>query len=372
MRPPLHAGEVVQVTGDSGQGLTRLAEQLLREEKEVGVVGQDAAAHISMLRATVAEEVAFGLEQRGVTRPEMVRRVEHILNLLGLSELAEADPAELSGGQTRRLAVAIVAVLEPAVLVLDAPFAGLDEESTEQLVTLCTSLPDTAVVVLGHHAHPQLPGEVHPLADTPATDAGMQLPAAVGPGGDPLPLGEVTGRRGGQRRRWWQFRRPSGREFTVGPVEITVVPGGVLWLRGPNGSGKTTLLRTLAGLDGAPGMQVGVSLMLQRAAEQVVDTTVRGFTGMPVPGLDPETHPLDLGATDLRLAQFHAVAGLGRPVMLADEPDVGLDRRGRQAMHGLIAEQLRQGTAMILTCHDAGFMAEVARYADVRELKLVA
>ena len=370
MRPPLHAGEVVQVTGDSGQGLTRLAEQLHREHRDVGMVGQDATAHISMLRATVAEEVAFGLEQRGVARPEMTRRVENILHLLGLADLAEADPAELSGGQTRRLAVATVAVLEPAVLVLDDPFAGLDEDSTHRLITLCTSLPDTAVVVLGHQAHPQLPGEVHPLTDTPPTHTPIQLPAPVSPGGDPIPLGEVTEHRGGERRRWWQFRRPPDREFTVGPVNLTVIPGGVLWLRGPNGSGKTTLLRALAGLDGAPGTAVGVALMLQRAAEQVVDTTVRGFTGTPVPGLDPETHPLDLGATDLRLAQFHAVAGLGRSVMLADEPEVGLDRRGRETMHGLIAEQLRAGTAMVLTCHDAAFMAEVARYADVRELKV--
>lgn len=126
----------------------------------------------------------------------------------------------------------------------------------------------------------------------------------------------------------------------------------------------------MAGLDGAPDIGVGVSLMLQRAAEQVVDTTVRGFVRTEVPGLDPDTHPLDLGATDLRLAQFQAVAGLGRPVMLADEPDVGLDRRGREAMHGLIAGQLRAGIAMVLTCHDAGFLAEVANYVHVRELKL--
>ncbi|RSZ65677.1 ATP-binding cassette domain-containing protein [Corynebacterium hylobatis] len=361
---------MVQVTGESGQGLSRLAEQLHREHRDVGVVGQDAAAHISMLRATVAEEVAFGLEQRGVERPEMQRRVEHILHLLGLAELAEADPAELSGGQTRRLAVATVAVLEPAVLVLDGPFAGLDEDSTDRLVTLCTSLPDTAVVVLGHQAHPQLPGEVHPLVDAPPTDAPIQLPDPVSPGAEPVQLGEVTGHRGGQRRRWWQFRRPTVREFTVGPVDLTVVPGGVLWLHGPNGSGKTTLLRALAGLDGAPGTGVGVSLMLQRAADQVVDTTVRGFVGTQVPGLDPETHPLDLGATDLLLAQFRAVAGLGRPVILADEPDVGLDRRGRQEMHHLIAGQLRAGTALVLTCHDAAFIAEVARYARVREFKL--
>lgn len=61
----LREGSVSQVIGGSGQGLSRLAEQLRREHRHVGVVSQDALAHITFLRETVAEEVAFGLEQRG-------------------------------------------------------------------------------------------------------------------------------------------------------------------------------------------------------------------------------------------------------------------------------------------------------------------
>ena len=368
----LREGSVSQVIGGSGQGLSRLAEKLRREHRHVGVVSQDALAHITFLRETVAEEVAFGLEQRGVDRQEMERRVDRILRLVGLSELAEADPAALSGGQTRRLAVAAVAVLEPEILVLDDPFAGLDDTSAKLLVALCRQLPRTAVVVLGNRPHPLLPGEVLPLADAPLTPPDLQLPEPVGQGGAVLDLGSVTGRRGAGRRRWWQFPRPDAREFNVGPVGVRVAPGEVLWLRGANGSGKTTLLRAIAGLDGAPGTHIPVALMLQRAGDQVVDTTVRGFVGRagePL-GLDPDAHPLDLGATDLRLAQFLAVAGLGRPVLLADEPDVGLDHRGRGVMHRLIAGQLRAGIALVITCHDADFMGEVARYARVSCLTL--
>ncbi|QGU04301.1 ATP-binding cassette domain-containing protein [Corynebacterium comes] len=372
MKLELSAGSIVQVIGGSGQGLSRLAEELHREREGVGVVGQDAIAHVTFLRETVAEEVAFGLEQRGVRREEMEGRVDRMLRLVGLSELAEADPAALSGGQTRRLAVAAVAVLEPETLVLDDPFAGLDHASADRLVTLCHSLPRTAVVVLGNRPHPSLSGEVLPLSPAPLAHPGLQLPEPVGRGGTVLDLGPVTGRRGAGRRRWWQSHRPDSREFTVGPVHVQVVPGEVLWLRGDNGSGKTTLLRALAGLDGAPGTRVPVSLMLQRAGDQVVDTTVRGFVGPAAEplGLDPDAHPLDLGATDLRLAQFLAVAGPGRPVMLADEPDVGLDHRGRGVMHGLIAERLRAGTALVITCHDEAFMAEIARYSRVSCLNL--
>ncbi len=365
MHPDLKVGTITQVIGDSGQGLSRWARALGHP-----VVSRDALAHVTFLRATVAEEVAFGLEQRGVDRQEMERRVRRILARVGLDP--ESDPATLSGGQTRRLAIATVAVLEPPVLILDDPFAGLDAASAAGLRSLCRDFPDTAVLILGHRVH-DLPGEVLSLADAHLTPflppEPVALPAPVTPGAS-VALGEVTGQRGSRRRRWWQFHTPAAETFRVGPVPVTVTRGGVLWLRGANGSGKTTLLRALAGLDDAPGG--GVSLALQRSADQVVDATVGEFVGPRCGelGLDPETHPLDLGATDLRLAQFLAVAARGRPVLAADEPDVGLDHRGRARMHGLIAAELRAGTALILTCHDESFMAEVARYAAVTSLSL--
>mgnify|MGYP001124991409 CR=1 FL=1 len=112
--------------------------------------------------------------------------------------------------------------------------------------------------------------------------------------------------------------------------------------------------------------------MLQRAADQVVEPTVAEFVGPRHVelGLDPDVHPLDLGATDLRLAQFLAVASHGRPVLLADEPDVGLDHRGRACLHELIAGELRAGTALVITCHDESFMAEVGEYAAVASLSI--
>lgn len=363
MRPDLIPGTITQVIGPSGEGLTRWARSL-----GYPVVSQDALAHVTYLRASVAEEIAFGLEQRGVPRAEMHARVTRMLELVDLD--ADASPAALSGGQTRRLAIATVAVLEPDVLVLDDPFAGLDPASTARLHTLCRSLPDTAVLILGHAAHP-LPGETFSLIDAHLTPHlppdPVPLPEPVAPGAV-RPLGPVTGQRGG-RRRWWQLR-PARGHFRIGPVDVTARDGGVLWLRGANGSGKTTLLRALAGLDGAPARDV--SLMLQRAADQVVEPTVAEFVGSRHVelGLDPDVHPLDLGATDLRLAQFLAVASHGRPVLLADEPDVGLDHRGRARLHELIAGELRAGTALVITCHDESFMAEVGEYAAVASLSI--
>lgn len=366
----------VQVVGNSGAGLTTLATQAHREWPGAAVVQQDATAHVSYLRDTVIEEVALGLEQRGTPIPEMRRRCEHILSAAGLTELAKRHPAQLSGGQTRRLATAAVAVLEPGILLLDDPFAGLDPTSTRAVIRLLEALP-SRIVILGNR--PRLNAAKLSLIDgilSPTSPPAHEpsLPPRVEPTGDPIELGEITATRGGTTRKWWQFRATEQPIFTAGPVHLRVRPGQTLWLRGDNGAGKTTLLRAMAGLDGNPGLEqthgLGVSLALQRAADQLAESTVEEFVGDPdavaALGLDSEAHPLDLPAAHLRLAQLAQVFAQNRPLVLLDEPDVGLDAPSRDPAHALIAEGLSRGQAVIFTCHDESFAAEVGEYAAVQ------
>ena len=359
----------VEVIGNSGAGLTTLAAQAHNEWPGAAVVQQDATAHVSYLRDTVIEEVALGLEQRGTPTTEMQRRCEHILGAAGLTELAERHPAQLSGGQTRRLAIAAVAVLEPDILLLDDPFAGLDPTSATHIIRLLETLP-SRIVVLGNR--PRLDVATLSLIDgilspSPPPTHGTSLPPRVEPTGEQIDLGEITATRGGKARKWWQFRAHEDPEFTAGPIHLTVRPGQALWLRGDNGAGKTTLLRAMAGLDGNPGLALGVSFALQRAADQLAESTVGEFVGDPdavtALGLDPETHPLDLPAAHLRLAQLAQVFAQNRPLVLLDEPDVGLDAPSRDRAHALIAEGLRSGQAVIFTCHDTTFAEEVGEYA---------
>ncbi|WP_338058412.1 ATP-binding cassette domain-containing protein [Arthrobacter nitrophenolicus] len=70
--------------------------------RQVGFVPQDASAILSTVKATVAEELAFGLENAGMSPADMRATVEHTAGLLGLTALLERDPAWLSGGQLRR------------------------------------------------------------------------------------------------------------------------------------------------------------------------------------------------------------------------------------------------------------------------------
>ena len=375
----LRAGAITQVIGQSGSGLSRLAEQLRGKHPGAAVVIQDALAHITFLRRTVAEEVAFGLEQRGTDCAEMRCRVHVVLTALRLDHLAKRDPTKLSGGQSKRLAVAAVMVLEPEVLILDDSFAGLDAGSAEALVRALTGYSG-AVVVLGNRAQ-DLPGEVFTLIDG-SLIPGLPGPAKValpepvrGAFGEVIELGEVVGDRGGRRARWWRFGGEKVPEFTVGPVDLSLRRGEVLWLQGANGSGKTTLLRAIAGLDGAPAPQPGVSLMLQRPEDQVVNPTVGEFVGdadaVEKLGLDAEEHPLDLPAAKLRLAQAAFVFAQGRAVVLLDEPDVGLDDSARAEFHAMLANALRAGRAVVMTCHDPGFMGEVGEYGVV-EMRVLA
>lgn len=92
----------------------------------VGLVLQVPGSQMSGIRYTVFEEVAFGLENRGVAREKIQERVETVLALIGLEEYATRSPFHLSGGQQQRLALATVLAVDPAILVLDEPTTFLD------------------------------------------------------------------------------------------------------------------------------------------------------------------------------------------------------------------------------------------------------
>lgn len=97
---------------------------------------------------TVAEDVAFGPRNQGLSAVEVEGRVAHALDLVGLADRRDASPFELSGGQQRLAAIAGVLAMEPELLVLDEPTAGLDPRGRARLRTLMADLAAHGVTLL--------------------------------------------------------------------------------------------------------------------------------------------------------------------------------------------------------------------------------
>lgn len=97
---------------------------------------------------TVAEDVAFGPRNQGLSAAEAERRVAHALDLVGLAGRRDASPFELSGGQQRLAAIAGVLAMEPELLVLDEPTAGLDPRGRARLRALMADLAAHGVTLL--------------------------------------------------------------------------------------------------------------------------------------------------------------------------------------------------------------------------------
>lgn len=116
--------------------------------RKVGLVFENPFTQITGSKLTVYEEVAFGLEHSGVSREEMIPRIDRALELLGLSEFGDRMPFALSGGQMQRLAIASVLAMRPEILVLDEPTSQLDPAGTSEVFEAIRQLKNEGITVL--------------------------------------------------------------------------------------------------------------------------------------------------------------------------------------------------------------------------------
>ena len=115
--------------------------------KQVGLVFQFAENQI--FEETILKDVAFGPQNFGVSREEAETIAREKLALVGIDEsLFERSPFELSGGQMRRVAIAGILAMEPAILVLDEPTAGLDPLGRKELMNLFKKLHQDGITIV--------------------------------------------------------------------------------------------------------------------------------------------------------------------------------------------------------------------------------
>jgi biotin transport system ATP-binding protein len=171
-------GEFILLAGRNGSGKTTLLRHLngllLPVSGTVQVKGLDVSKHLVMARRTIGmvfqdpdtqlvgdtvfDEVAFGPENLGLSRPLIREKVTGALEMLNLIHLKDRSPASLSGGEKRKVAIAGVIVMDPEVILFDEPFSNLDYPGSLQVLSAIVELnrQGHAIIIAGHDIEPVL------------------------------------------------------------------------------------------------------------------------------------------------------------------------------------------------------------------------
>ena len=169
-------GEFWAVIGKNGSGKTTFCNMLRRfvpdfykgeltgtitlEDKElkdysqkelvqkIGFVFQNPFTQISGVKDTVFDEIAYGLENLGLYKEEIISRVEKILKLLEIEKLRDRNPYDLSGGQKQRVALASIIAMDPDILVIDEPTSQLDPKGTEDIFKIINLMANEGKTII--------------------------------------------------------------------------------------------------------------------------------------------------------------------------------------------------------------------------------
>jgi energy-coupling factor transport system ATP-binding protein len=393
--PHFHGGRIGGAATVLGHDVTRTPTRTLA--REVGFVFQDPERQV--VYGTVEREVAFGLENLGVDRPEMVRRVGAALDQLGLAGLRARTVGTLSGGERQRVAIASVLAMQPRLIVLDEPTSELDANGAEDVLAACLELEarGTAILIAEHRLDRLVPAAdafVHVEAGRVNGQAGR--PVLAGP---PARLRPSNPPGSGRDGAAWSIA-----DAVVGPAGIALVDcralsaraGEVVALTGPNGSGKTTLLRAIAGLlpplsgsvqrqpgrtaylpqdPGAllhrPSLLAEVAWTLERAAAERSATGTEASAG----GHDAEGRaalaefglgaladrdPRDLSAGERQRGALAVILAGNPAIALLDEPTRGMDELARRSLARVLNRLRGQGCSVVVATHDRDLVAEIA------------
>ena len=377
------AGEL-RVLGES------VADMDVRASAErVGYVFQDPENQIAC--ETVWHEMAFGLENLGMSRDEMRRRVAETSYFFGLEDWLHRDTDTLSGGRKQLLSLAAVLALRPRVLLLDEPTSQLDpvaEKSFLHALFRVNRELGCTVVVATHQPRPMLEYatcayriegcrvcEVADLASLGSREGLLALDSCW-----PVQVA-ATSAAAAIREGWFRYDSASG--WVLRGLDAAFSAGAVHAVVGGNGCGKSTMLSVLAKtVKLQRGRMVrgaaSAALLPQNPKALLVAETVRdelmewastcGYdeavarehaASLGLSGLDGR-HPYDLSGGQRQLLALAKLLLIGPELLLLDEPTKGLDLASRRIIARALRDHAEAGGTVIMATHDLDFAEQVA------------
>ncbi len=352
----------------------------------------------------VEAELAFGLENLGLPRPLMRKRIEEVIDQVGINSLRRRRIETLSGGERQRVAIAAALAMHPQAIALDEPTSQLDPQAAEDVLQVVLRLVaelGMTTVIAEHRVE-----RIAPFVDRIWTlDAGSlrdQEPRAALAGGGarppvvelalragwtPIPLGLRDARVHAQRLspstpssppvdgagevicRLVDVRyRYDGAQAVEG-VSLALRRGQVTSLMGRNGSGKTTLLKLIAALlrpqSGRIRQEIRTAYVPQDADALLFAPTVGDeLRGLPAEVTDRfagwlERYPRDLSSGERQQLAI-AVVGAQAELLLLDEPTRGLDPSVKRALTSFLRARAAAGASVLVATHDVEWAARTA------------
>ena len=356
--------------------------------KRVGYVFQDPENQI--VCETVWHEMAFGLENLGVSRDEMRRRVAETSYFFGLEDWLHRDTDTLSGGRKQLLSLAAVLALRPRVLLLDEPTSQLDPVAEKNFLHALFRVNrelGCTVVVATHQPRPMLEyatcayriegGRVRDVVDLASLGSREGLLALD----SCRPAQGATSAAAAIREGWFRYDRAGG--WVLRGLDVTFSSGAVHAVVGGNGCGKSTMLSVLAK---TAKLQRGrmvrgtasAALLPQNPKALLVSETVRdelmewasscGYdeataqeqtARLGLAGLETR-HPYDLSGGQRQLLALAKLLLIGPELLLLDEPTKGLDLASRCIIARALREHAQAGGTVVIATHDLDFAEQVS------------
>lgn len=347
---------------------------------KVGLVFQNPAHQ--MLAPTVEAEILFGLENLGISRSEMKKRLDDIFTLFQLHSFRNRSPQTLSGGEQQKLALASILARQPDIFIFDEPLSMLDTTSALELVSHIENLINNGKsAVICEHRDKFL-------------QQSAQFRKFLLPGIHQPPPEFNNGDRPNYPETMEHFQlevknlcvEKAGNNI-IRNMNFSLNSGQIVAIVGRNGAGKTTLLRTLVGLQkfkgemnvhaGSQSVKPQFRMVFQNPDIQLFNPSVRDeiLFKIPQPNMKrydwllemlnlrryEDTPPLLLSEGEKRrLALALTMMQNGQHGVLLDEPALGQDQRHKAVLIQLLKKLSQAGFLVIFTTHDL----ELAAHAD--------